>query len=335
MSNDLIKTGRIVTVFGGSGFVGRHVVRALAKDDWRIRVATRRPDLAFHLQPLGKVGQVHAVQANVRFPASIAAAIKGAEAVVNLVGIQSEAGRQTFEATNVFGARAIARAARDAGIANFVQMSGIGVDAKSDSAYVRSRAQGEAAVREALPGAVILQPSIIFGPEDRFFNRFATIARLSPVLPLFGGGDTRLQPVFVGDVAQAVARALAGGARPGAIYELGGPGVHSMREIMQFICATIDRKRPLAPVPAPLGRVFALATEIASKISLGLFPAALLITRDQLKLLAQDNVVSAAAIAEKRTLEGLGIAPDTFESIVPTYLGRFRPMGQFQQKKSA
>ncbi len=335
MSDDLIKSGRIVTVFGGSGFVGRHVVRALARDGWRIRVATRRPDLAFHLQPLGKVGQIHAVQANVRYPASIAAAMKGSDAVVNLVGVQVEKSRQTFEATHVFGVRAIARAARDAGMSNVVHMSGIGVDANSNSAYVRSRAQGEAVLREALPGAIILQPSVIFGPEDQFFNRFAGIARMSPALPMFGGGETKLQPVFVGDVAKAVAKALAGGARAGATYELGGPRTLSLREIMQFICDTIGRKRLLVPVPGGIGHYFALGTEIASTLSMGLFPTMLLVTRDQIKVLGHDNVVSASAIAESSTLEGLGIQPEAIESIVPHYLARFRKTGQFETAKLA
>ncbi len=335
MSETLIKTGRIVTVFGGSGFVGRHVTRALAQDGWRIRVATRRPDLAFHLQPLGKVGQIQAVQANVRFPASVAAAVRGADAVVNLVGVQIENGRQTFEATHVFGARAVARAAREAGIANVAHLSGIGVDPKSDSAYVRSRAAGEAAFRDAAPQTVIFQPSVIFGPEDRFFNRFAAIARMAPVLPMFGGGDTRLQPVFVGDVAKAVAKALAGGAKAGGVYELGGPRSQSMREIMQFVCDTINRKRVLAPVPHRIDRFVAGGTEWAHFLSLGVFPSWLVVTRDQLKVLGADNVVSEAAIGEGRTLQGLGIQPEPVESIVPHYLARYRKTGQFEKPKLA
>lgn len=335
MSDDLIKTGRMVTVFGGSGFVGRHVVRALAKDGWRIRVATRRPDLAFHLQPLGRVGQINAVQANVRFPASIAAAVRGADAVVNAVGIPVEKGRQTFEATHVFGLRALAKATREAGISNVVHISGIGVDTESDSAYVRSRAQGDAALRDSIPGAVIMQPSVIFGPEDQFFNRFAAIARMSPVLPMFGGGDNKLQPVFVGDVAKAVAKALGGEAKAGANYELGGPQTPTMREIMQFICSTTGRKRLLVPIPNGIGHYFALGTEIASTLSLGIFPSMLVVTRDQIKVIGLDNVVSAAAKQEGRTLQGLGIEPDTFESIVPAYLGRFRKAGQFERPKLA
>jgi len=204
MSDNLVKTGRIVTVFGGSGFIGRHVVRALARDGWRIRVATRRPDLAFHLQPLGRVGQIHAVQANVRYPASIAAALKGAEAVVNLVSVLNERGRQNFESLNGFGSRAVAKAAADAGITNMVHMSAIGADLDSDSAYARTKAEGERSVLMAVPSAIVLRPSVVFGPEDSFFNRFAAIARMSPVLPLIGGGETKMQPVYVGDVAEAV-----------------------------------------------------------------------------------------------------------------------------------
>ena len=335
MSDDLIKTGRIVTVFGGSGFVGRHVVQALARDGWRIRVATRRPDLAYHLQPLGRVGQIHAVQANVRYPASLASALRGAEAVVNLVAVLNERGRQNFEALHVFGARAVARAAAEAGISNLVHVSALGADAGSDSAYGRTKAEGEAAVLAARPDSVILRPSLVFGPEDHFFNRFAALARMSPVLPLFGGGETKFQPVYAGDVAEAVARALAGKARAGATYELGGPEVKSFHELMQFICDVTERRRLLLPVPMALGNILAQMTEIADKLSLGLFPDMLLFTRDQLKLLGHDNVVSAAANADQRTLAGLGITPEAYESIMPAYLHRFRKTGQFGERKLA
>ena len=324
----------IITVFGGSGFVGRHVVRALAKDGWRIRVATRRPDLAFHLQPLGKVGQIHAVQANVRYPASVAAALRGAQAVINLSGIQIEKGQQTFEATHVFGARAIAKAAHGAGITNFVQISGIGASSESDSAYVRSRGRGDAAVREIIPGAIILQPSVVFGPEDHFFNRFAAIAKIAPVLPIFGG-EARLQPVYAGDVAKAAAAALRGEAKSGLTYELGGPEVVTMKEILKFICFTTGRKRLLTPVPALVGNAMAFGTELASTLTFGLFPKTLLVTRGQVKMLGTDNIVSEAATAQGRTLEGLGIAPESIESIVPSYLIRFRKTGQFETAKPA
>ena len=335
MAEDLIKTGRIVTVFGGSGFLGRHVVRALARQGWRIRVATRRPDLAFHLQPIGKVGQIHAVQANVRYPASIAAALRGADAVVNLIGILTESGRQRFDAVQSFGARAVSRAARDAGINNFVHVSAIGADKDSASDYARTKAEGEAAVLEAVPEAVILRPSILFGPEDEFFNRFAALARMSPVLPLFGGGHTRFQPAYVGDAAEAVALGLNGTAKKGTIYEIGGPEIRTFRELMQYVCDVTGRKRLLVPVPFEAASLFARGTELADTLSFGLYPKMLLTTRDQVTLLKSDNVVSDAAIAEGRTLQGLGISPETMEAIVPSYLVRFRKSGQFEKKTYA
>lgn len=331
MPDNLIKTGRLVTIFGGSGFVGRHVVRALARRDWRIRVAVRRPDLAFHLQPLGTVGQIQAVQANLRYPASVAEAARGSDAIVNLVGILAEKGRQRFDAVHSFGARAVARAAKEAGAAAFVHMSALGADAHSPAAYARSKAFGEAAVAEAFPDAIIIRPSIMFGPEDDFFNRFASMARVSPVLPLIGGGETRFQPVFVGDVAETFARALDGEAKPGTVYELGGPQVKSFRELMDYLCTAIGRKRLLMPIPfAPAG-LLGGATEIADTLSLGLFPRILLITRDQVQMLRADNVVSPQAIAEGRTLLGLGIHGEAVEAIVPSYLYRFRKTGQYER----
>jgi NADH dehydrogenase len=335
MADDLIKTGGIATVFGGSGFLGRHVVRALAQAGWRVRVAARRPDLAFFLQPLGRVGQVQSVQANVRVPASIAAAIRGADAVINLTGVLTESGAQTFQAVHVDGARAIAQAASAAGVSRVVHISALGADPASASAYARSKGEGEAAVLDASPGATILRPSIVFGPEDAFFNRFAAIARIAPALPLFGGGETRLQPVFAGDVAQCVARALDGAATPGAAYELGGADIRTFRELMQFILDTTGRKRLLVPIPFGLGRVMAGATEIANSLGLGLFPPELLFTRDQLELLRVDNVVSETARTAGRTLEAFGVTPSAFESIVPAYLQRFRSTGQFARRETA
>ncbi len=335
MSDELVKTGRIVTVFGGSGFVGRHVVRALARQGWRIRVASRRPDLAYHLQPLGRVGQIHAVQANLRYPESVAAALRGAEAVVNLVAVLSEHGDQKFAALHVNGARAVAQAAAQAGITNVVHVSALGADAQSESLYARTKAEGEAEMLAARPETVIFRPSIIFGPEDAFFNRFAALARISPVLPLFGGGETKFQPVYVGDVAEAIARALSGRAEAGAAYELGGPQVKTFRELMQYVCDVTGRRRLLLPLPFKAGDAMAYGTELADKLSLGLFPKMLLTTRDQIKLLAVDNVVSPQAAADHRTLEGLGIHPEAIESIVPTYLVRFRKTGQFESQKHA
>jgi NADH dehydrogenase len=320
---------RIVTVFGGSGFLGRHAVRALVRDGWRIRVASRRPDLAFHTQPSGRVGQIMPVQANLRYPASLAAALRGAEAVVNLVGILNEQGRQNFEAVHTFGARAVTRAAQEAGITNLVHVSAIGADASSPSFYARSKGRAEVVVRESYPDAVILRPSIVFGPEDNFFNRFGALARISPMLPLIGGGETKFQPVYVGDVAEALAMAVAGKARAGATFELGGPAVHTFKELMQFVCDVTGRKRLLVPVPFGVARYPAALTEIADSLLMGAFPKMLLTTRDQLTLLQTDNVVSNQAVENALTLQGLGIEPSAMESIVPSYLYRFRKTGQF------
>ncbi|MCZ8258965.1 MAG: complex I NDUFA9 subunit family protein [Beijerinckiaceae bacterium] len=317
---------RLVTIFGGSGFVGRHLVRALAREGWRIRVAVRRPDLAGHLQPLGAVGQIHAVQANLRYRDSVARAVQGADAVVNLVGILAESGRQSFSAVQAQGARAVAEEAAKAGITRFVQLSAIGADAASAAAYARSKAQGEAFVMAAIPEAVILRPSIVFGPEDQFFNRFARMAQFLPFLPLIGGGETRFQPVYVADVAAAAAKALDGGARAGTTYELGGPDIRSFRALLEYILAVTHRRRLLVPLPFPLARLQASILEV--------LPGKML-TVDQVTMLETDNVVSAAAEAEGRTLAGLGITPSSFEAIVPTYLYSFRPHGQFDRPESA
>ena len=330
MADGLVKTGRLVTVFGGSGFVGRHVVRALARDGWRIRVASRRPDLAFHLQPLGKVGQINAVQANLRYPASVAAAVRGADAAINLAGILAPSGPQNFAGVHVFGAEAVAKAARAAGVARLVHMSAIGADSSAVSAYASSKGRGEEAVRAAFPEAVITRPSIVFGPEDDFFNRFAAMARIFPALPLIGGGATKFQPVYVGDVANVVAMAAAGEARAGTTYELGGPEVKSFEQLLAYICEVTGRRRLLAKLPFGLANLMARGTEIASMVSLGLFPKMLEMTRDQVELLRHDNVVSPQAVAEGRTLAGLGLSAETCEAIVPSYLGRFRKAGQFE-----
>jgi uncharacterized protein YbjT (DUF2867 family) len=315
----------LVTVFGGSGFIGRHVVRALAKRHYRIRVAVRRPELAGHLQPLGRVGQIHAVQANVRHAGSVAAAVRDADVVVNLVGILYQQGRQRFDTVQREGAETVARAAALHG-ARLVHMSAIGADANSGSLYARSKAAGEQAALAAVPGATIIRPSIVFGPEDDFFNKFASLARFMPALPLIGGGKTRFQPVFAGDVGSAVAAAVAGETRPGATYELGGTEVLSFRELMRFVLATIDRRRLLLPIP------FGLAKLQATLLSL--LPGPPLLTRDQVELLKQDSIVSDAAKSEGRTLAGLGIEPTSMQAIVPSYLWRFRPAGQFQRLRA-
>jgi uncharacterized protein YbjT (DUF2867 family) len=315
----------LVTVFGGSGFVGRSVVRALCKRDYRVRVAVRRPELAGHLQPLGKVGQIHAVQANLRYPASVEAAMRDAQVAINLVGILAEGGAQTFDAVQAAGAGAVAKAASAAG-ARLVHVSAIGADENSPSRYARAKAAGEKAVLSASPTATVLRPSVVFGPEDQFTNRFASLARMSPMLPLIGGGVTRLQPVYVGDVATAVADAVDGKTKAGATYELGGPEVLTMREIMEIILATTERRRMLVSLPFRLARFQALFLQFA--------PGPLKLTPDQVELLRSDNVVSDAAKAAGLTLEGLGIAPDSLEAVAPQYLWRFRAAGQFQKKSA-
>jgi uncharacterized protein YbjT (DUF2867 family) len=312
----------LVTVFGGSGFLGRNVVRALARRDYRIRVAVRRPELAGHLQPLGKVGQIHAVQANLRYPASVTAAMRDSHIAINLVGILAEGGAQTFDAVQGKGAETVAQAASAAG-SRLVHVSAIGADANSASGYARAKAAGEAAVRAAIPAATILRPSVVFGPEDQFTNRFAALARISPALPLIGGGLTQMQPVYVGDVATAVADAVDGKAKAGATYELGGPEVLTMREIMQIILDTTDRNRMLVSLPFGMARLQSRFLQFA--------PGAMKLTPDQVTLLQSDNVVSVAAKSAGLTLEGLGITPDSMEAVVPQYLWRFRAAGQFQK----
>ncbi len=322
---DSISSAKLVTVFGGSGFVGRHVVQALAKRGYRVRAAVRRPDLAGHLQPLGDVGQVTAVQANLRFRWSVERALDGADAVVNAVGILYQAGRQSFDAVQASGPRVIGEAARAAGIDNFVHISAIGADAGSNIAYLHSKGVGEAAVLETVPDAVIMRPSIVFGPEDDFFNKFAGMAQLSLALPLIGGGGTKFQPVYVGDVAEAVAVAIDGDARPGTVYELGGPEVATFRQCLERMLEEIDRKRLLVPMPFLIARIVGSV--------MGLLPKPLL-TADQVRMLQSDTVVSDAAEADGRTLAGLGIAATAMDVVLPTYLVRFREHGQFERTRT-
>lgn len=331
MTDTLVSQGRLAVVFGGGGFLGRYVVRALAQRGWRVRVACRRPHLTGHLQPLGRVGQIQAVQANLRYPESVAAAVKGADAVINLVGILSESGRQRFDAVHAFGARIVAQAARAAGVPSLVHVSAIGADANSDALYARTKAAGEEAVRAAFPDAVVVRPSIVFGPEDDFFNRFAAMARVMPALPLIGGGATRFQPVYAGDVGEAIARLIESGRR-GETFELGGPETPTFRDLLAYILRETGRRRLLAPLPFPVANAIALGSEIMNAVTFGLMPSMLLITRDQVKMLRHDNVVSAAATAQGRTLQGLGIVPTGYEAIVPTYLYRFRVAGQFGRR---
>jgi NADH dehydrogenase len=268
---------------------------------------------------MGRVGQIHAVQANLRHPQSVAAALRDADAAINLVGILFERGRQRFDAVQAEGAQAVAQAATEAG-AHLVHVSAIGADAVSASHYARSKAVGEQMVTAAHPGAVIMRPSIVFGPEDDFFNRFAALARMAPALPLVGGGHSRFQPVFAGDIGEAIAKAVDGEVKPGAIYELGGPEVRTFKELMEFVLTTIERRRLLVPVPFAIMKLQAAFLQFLPKPP---------ITPDQVEMLKHDTVVSAEAKRDGRTLEGLGIIPESIAAIVPTYLWRFRKAGQF------
>ncbi len=317
------RNGELATVFGGSGFVGRHTVRALAERGWRVRAAVRRPDLAGHLQPMGTVGQVHAVQANIRFHESVTRAAEGARAVVNVVGILDNAGHQTFEAVHIAGARVVARAAREMGVPHLVHVSAIGADPKARSRYARTKAEGEAAVLEEFPNAIILRPSIVFGPEDEFFNRFAAMARVSPFLPLIGGGKTKFEPVFAGDLAAAIVYAAEGRGTPGAIYEIGGPETLTFRAILDRTQRWAGRSRTYIDLPFWLAKLQAALT---SPLPASLRP----ITVDQVRMLRRANVVGERAKAEGRTLEALGVeSPRSIDAIVPSYLERFRPRGEF------
>jgi NADH dehydrogenase len=320
----------LITVFGGSGFLGRHVVRALARRHYRIRVAVRRPDLAGHLQPLGRVGQIHAVQANLRHRQSVASAVAGSDVVINLVGILFESGRQRFDTVQAFGAEGVALAAA-AHNARMVHISAIGAAENSPAAYGRAKWRGEQLVLAATPDATVFRPSILFGPNDDFFNRFAAMAAMSPVLPLIGGGHTRFQPVFAGDVAEAIAKAADGATARGTIYELGGPDVFTFKELMEYILATTARRCVLAPLPFQVAKLQAFGFELISKVPLPSLARPLL-TRDQVDMLRHDNVVSEEAQRDGRTLDGLGVTPHPVGEIVPTYLWRFRTAGQFHDR---
>ncbi|MBO6796066.1 complex I NDUFA9 subunit family protein [Maricaulis sp.] len=316
----------MITVFGGSGFVGRHVVRALAKAGYRVRVATRRPHLAQDLRVMGVVGQVQLVQANIRVPSSVERAVEGASGVVNLVGVLAESGRQSFSSLHAMGAKTIAEAAAAAGIDKLIQVSAIGASAESESKYAQSKAAGEASVLAAVPSATVLRPSIIFGTDDGFFNMFGSIARFVPALPLFGGGKSLFQPVFAGDVGSAVLAAYQSDAARGETYELGGPATYSFKELMEFTLQHTARPRFLVPLPFSIGQVIAMFAEIAA--ILPFIPSYL--TQDQLKQLRNDNVVSEGA----KTLEDLGIEAETMEAIVPGYLARYRRYGQFHESEA-
>jgi uncharacterized protein YbjT (DUF2867 family) len=308
----------LVTVFGGSGFLGRHTVRALARAGWRIKVATRHPASGFFLRPLGTVGQIDFVKCDVADAESVAHAVMGSAAVINLTGILFQKG-QTFEDVQAEGAANIARAAAATGATALVHVSAIGADLESDSRYSVSKAEGEQAVREAFPNAVILRPSIIFGPEDGFFNKFAEMARFFPALPLIGGGHTRFQPVFVGDVAQAIVTALT--VQDGRTYELGGPGVYSFKELLQLILRETGRKRALVPLPFALASLKAMFLQLLPKP---------LLTLDQVRLLKKDNVVAPTVAG----LADLGITPTSVEAVIPSYLWRYRAKGEYADSQA-
>lgn len=315
----------LVTVFGGTGFIGRYTVRALARAGWRVRVASRRPNLAPELRVMGDVGQIELTQANVRDPASIDRALETAHACVNLVGRLYEQGPQTFAALHATGAAAVAQAAAARGVGRFIHMSAIGADAGSASRYARTKAEGEAAVRAALPLATVIRPSVVFGPEDQFFNRFGAMAAMAPALPLIGGGATRFQPVYAGDVGEAIAAALALTEASGRTYELGGPRAYSFKALMQMLLHETGHRRALVPVPFPVARVMGLFGDLLSVL-----PFAPPITSDQVELLKRDNVVSAGAFG----LEDLGVPATALEAVLPTYLWRFRKGGQFAEPQA-
>ncbi len=316
---------KLVTVFGGSGFLGRYVVGALTKQGYRVRVAVRRPDLAFHLKPLGDVGQIQLVQANLRYPKSVDAACVGADVVINLVGILFESGKQKFDTVQHMGAANVARSAASVG-AKLIHMSALGADEDSPSRYARTKAKAEQAVRDIDKNAIIFQPSIIFGQEDDFFNRFAKMARISPVLPLINGGKTKFQPVYVNDVANAVALAANGELKKGKTYQLGGPEVVSFKDVLETIQEITCRDRLMLPVPNFVAKFMAFFLEFLPSPAL---------TRDQITLLQEDNVVSDGAKKKGLTLEKIGIIPTNATAILPSYLEQYRPHGQYKEQSPA
>jgi uncharacterized protein YbjT (DUF2867 family) len=319
---------KLVTIFGGSGFVGRYVARRMAKEGWRVRVAVRRPNEAIFVRPYGTVGQVEPILANIRDDDSVRAAIHGADAVVNCVGILAESGKNTFGLVQHHGAARVARMAAEEGVGTLVHVSAIGADEDSESDYANSKALGEAAVLEAFPRAVILRPSIVFGPEDEFFNRFAQMTRFGPILPVVGA-DTRFQPVYVDDVAKAAVMGVTGQAAPG-IYELGGPEVRSFRELMQQMLGVIRRRRLIVNVPFWIARIMGTVFDMLQAVTLGLFHNGL-ITRDQVRNLRNDNVVTEG----RSSFADLGIEPTAMELVLEDYLWPYRPSGQYAEIKES
>lgn len=315
----------LVTIFGGSGFIGKYVVRALVKEGWRVRVAMRRPHTGLDLKVTGNVGQVQLVQANLRFPLSVQRAVDGSDAVVNLVALLSESGKQTFEALHVTGAETLAKACAEAGIKNLVHISALGADLDSASEYARTKAEGENLIRASIASADILRPSIVFGPEDNFFNQFAAMTSFAPALPLIGGGGTKFQPIYAGDVAEAVATCLRRGTH-GETYALGGPQTYTFKELLEFVLKTIDRKRFLVPVPWFAANAMGFAGELSGAIPF----VTPFLTRDQVTLLKTDNIIPD----EMKSAEDLAIELETIEAIVPGYLARYRHHGQFHEMQA-
>jgi uncharacterized protein YbjT (DUF2867 family) len=314
----------LVTVFGGSGFIGAQVVRALAKRGYRVRIAVRRPSVAYRMNLLGEVGQIELMQANLRNGPSVARALDGAEACVNLVGVLHEQARQRFQTLHAKGAEDVAVAAAKQGITRFVQMSALGASEASASKYARTKAMGEAAVRAAIPSAVIIRPSVVFGVDDKLFNRFASLASLLPAIPLPGGGHTQFAPVFVGDLAQAIANAVSDPACAGKTYEIGGPKTYSYRELMELTLAEIQKRRFLVPLPWPAASLLGALAELPSKA----LPIPPVLTADQVEMLKTDNVPAPGMPGLKQ----LGVSePVAVEAIVPTYLYRYRRGGQFAE----
>ncbi|MEX3017269.1 complex I NDUFA9 subunit family protein [Gymnodinialimonas hymeniacidonis] len=318
---------KLVTIFGGSGFVGRYIARRMAKQGWRVRVAVRRPNETLFVKPYGVVGQVEPILANIRDDASVRAAIHGADAVVNCVGTFDAGGKNNFDAVQHEGAARIARMAAEEGAETMVHISAIGADAEGNSLYAQSKAAGEAAILEAFPTAMILRPSVVFGPEDQFFNRFAGMTRLGPILPV-AGAETRFQPVYVDDVAQAAVKGILGESH--GTYELGGPDVETFRELMNRMLGVIRRRRLVLNIPFFVARIMAFVLDMAQTVTLGLFNNGIL-TRDQVRSLASDNVVGENA----QTLADLGVEATAMEAVLDDYLYVFRPSGQYSDIKES
>ncbi|WP_297771838.1 complex I NDUFA9 subunit family protein [uncultured Roseovarius sp.] len=318
---------KLVTIYGGSGFVGRYIARRMAQAGWRVRVAVRRPNEAMHVKPYGVVGQVEPVFCNIRDDESVRAVMHGADAVVNCVGTFDRKGKNSFQAVQVEGATRIAKIAAQEGISHLAHLSAIGADSDSASEYAQSKAAGEAGILKHFPTAVILRPSVIFGPEDKFFNRFAAMTRFGPILPVVGA-STKFQPVFVDDVAEAASKAAMGTATAGT-YELGGPEVETFRGLMQQMLGVIRRRRMIVNIPFGIASIMAAGMELVQNLTLGLVPPQ--ITRDQVRSLRVDNVVSADA----KGFDALGIEPQAIASVLPEYLWRFRPDGQYAAIKES